>query len=441
MESSGSSQVGATVPPGTTGSVRLGGPAAGPDVRWEGMSHDEIYAKVHTGPGSGGSSAAQASWASLEGIIREIDRDLAAGIAQVGAQWQGRAADRMAAALTPVGRWLLDTVDHTGTVLAALATQAEQAGNVRTAMPPVPYAGATPSTLWTVPGGMATSWDQVEVQRADARAEAVALMNGYSRSTADNEQRMASWAPPPAATAEGAGTGAAHTGIGTSGIATGGSAAADAAVPAGAGAAAGGGIGVAPAGQLAGPQPVAPPPIPDLPTPTPGAQAAATGGAGPVVVPALAHPPGPMPRPGATQHGATPAALPHLRPAGPTRPPWSALPPVHPGERQGTRTGAGPGGLGRGPHGEPAPRGEPPRGARTPPPPLPAEPTPRSAGGSRPGASPTPGMFPPMVGAAGQGERTRARPSYLVEDADVFVDDRWFTPQVIGADQQGTDRG
>jgi hypothetical protein len=41
------------------------------------------------------------------------------------------------------------------------------------------------------------------------------------------------------------------------------------------------------------------------------------------------------------------------------------------------------------------------------------------------------GMYPPMTGAGGSGGNERRRPSYLIDDSDVFVDHRWVQPAVI----------
>ncbi|WP_246245064.1 hypothetical protein [Pseudonocardia bannensis] len=38
------------------------------------------------------------------------------------------------------------------------------------------------------------------------------------------------------------------------------------------------------------------------------------------------------------------------------------------------------------------------------------------------------------TGIAGSPAQEHRRPDYLIEDGDVFTDDRWFTPPVIGAE-------
>ena len=36
------------------------------DVRWEGLTHEEIYARVQQGPGRTASSDAEAAWGTVE---------------------------------------------------------------------------------------------------------------------------------------------------------------------------------------------------------------------------------------------------------------------------------------------------------------------------------------------------------------------------------------
>ena len=43
------------------------------DVRWEGYSHDEIYARVQHGPGRLASADAEAAWTTVESTIRAVD--------------------------------------------------------------------------------------------------------------------------------------------------------------------------------------------------------------------------------------------------------------------------------------------------------------------------------------------------------------------------------
>ena len=63
------------------------------DVRWEGLTHEEIYARVQQGPGRLASADAEAAWATVESTIRAVDDQLTRAVKQIGVDWQGAAAD------------------------------------------------------------------------------------------------------------------------------------------------------------------------------------------------------------------------------------------------------------------------------------------------------------------------------------------------------------
>jgi hypothetical protein len=71
----------------------------------------------------------------------------------------------------------------------------------------------------------------------------------------------------------------------------------------------------------------------------------------------------------------------------------------------------------------------------------PGGPLPRSAGGAaevvaagRGAPLGGHGFLPLGAGLAQPADQEHRRASYLVDDTDAFVDDRWFTPPVIGGD-------
>ncbi|NMH81721.1 hypothetical protein HF577_32110, partial [Pseudonocardia xinjiangensis] len=57
------------------------------DIRWEGYSHEEIYAAVHQGPGQSISAGAEAAWAATEALILRIDERIAVAMAQSVGGW------------------------------------------------------------------------------------------------------------------------------------------------------------------------------------------------------------------------------------------------------------------------------------------------------------------------------------------------------------------
>ncbi|MCH6168506.1 PPE domain-containing protein [Pseudonocardia alaniniphila] len=437
------------------------------DIRWEGFSHEEIYAAVQQGPGRSVSTAAEAAWAATEALILSIDERIATAMARSAGGWEGSAADASRTAMTPLGQWALDAANDAKITAQAVTSQGEQARELRNAMPEPNAAqlDAEYERALTDPTYIFHGLDDLqaaEQESANRAARAVDLMNGYTNNSYENRRHMDYWTLPPQVTVEAAGPapapagGAAGFGGGGFGGGAGALAAAEIA-PAGAPAVAGGVPAVptvgaaAPSGIGAG-------------APLPGAGAGASGSVGSGVVPPPIVPPaGGIPvRPPSGQGGAgrigvgppgdrsiggggrvpvTPGVRPVLpgpTPRPGTQPSWRDLVPARPGSEPGAA--------------RPSPRVEeerrvpPPAGSRTlsettgrgpvaERPAAAAEPGARTGAAGRGTTTGHPGLYPPMTAGpvAGSGQERR-RPDYLVDDTDAFADDRWFTTAVIGAD-------
>ncbi|WP_344015346.1 hypothetical protein [Pseudonocardia xinjiangensis] len=449
------------------------------DIRWEGYSHEEIYAAVHQGPGQSISAGAEAAWAATEALILRIDERIAVAMAQSVGGWEGRAAEAGRTAMTPLGQWALDAANDAKITAQAVARQGEQARDLRNAMPEPNSAqlDAEYDAAFTDPTYLFHGRDDLqaaEQESANRAARAVDLMNGYTNNSYENRRHMDYWTLPPQVTVETTAPAAAPPG---------------GPVPAGAGgfgegsASPGGAAGVAAAGAppgVAGAGTSVPAPGPIAP-PGPGVAAAGGGGgSGPPPVVLGAGPagigagmrtggaPAGADRGGSGASSASGAAAPGptiaggsgigargsgnggpgarpgvggVRPVVPgpparggTVPSWRDLVPQQPG-RDGGATGSWPRtdeerrlpppGGNRAAGESRAPGGE--RPAAT-------EPAPRGAA-ARVATTAQPGMYPPLTAAsAGRADEERRRPDYLVDDGDAFADDRWFTAAVIGAD-------
>ena len=460
------------------------------DVRWEGLTHDEIYAAVHQGPGPAISKPAEDAWKETEALILRIDQRIAAAMAASQSGWEGGAADATRSAMTPLGQWALDAARNARLTAGAVTGQGLFAKYVRDNMPEpltqqrndmIEEALNDPTFLFH---GL-DDLQAVEQEAANRAARAVELMNGYTENSEGNRQF---WVPatfPPQVT-----------------VVTDGSTPSPGGVP-----------GAPPPPAVAPPTPPAevPPAAPPGPTPMPPADVppvpAPPNGALPPAPPNTAPPGGtpaapPIPPPPATS--IPPAAIPPVPPVPPTGavpqpsdrvtvpgpgtpnpgpgpappiPPPLAPPPVAPGLP--ARPAAPPGSGARPvPPGQVLPPGRPdlvppaptrpgPRfpgldttgpdpapfpGPRATPEPPPGravpEPgarttttgpstgtTPGTAGPRGVGPGNTGGLYPPVFGALGANQgRERRRPDYLLDDSGAFTDDRWFTPPVITPD-------
>ena len=178
------------------------------DVRWEGFSHEEIYSRVQQGPGPLASADAEAAWSTVESTIRTVDAQLTRAVKQIGAGWQGRAAEAVQGGMTVMSNWALDAAGDASLTKNGISAQAEQAGRLRSAMPPPRTAEWNRIVQEEVPGvGLVSAMGDLgalEEQMADDHAVAVEMMNRYSSQSSDNQRLMNYWTQPPTVVVEAA---------------------------------------------------------------------------------------------------------------------------------------------------------------------------------------------------------------------------------------------
>jgi hypothetical protein len=462
------------------------------DVRWEGFTHEEIYARVQQGPGRAASADAEAAWSTVETTIRDVDEQLTRAVKQVGAGWQGAAADNVDGGMRAMSNWALDAAGDAQLTKNGIAAQAEQAGFVRAAMPPPRTAewndavGRAMTEAGFVPGFADVG--ALEEQMANDRARAVEIMNHYSTRSSENQQMMNYWTQPPTVVVE---TVASAPASGLAGAASVSpvafgfrrptpSDASSATVPPAAGAILGPG-GSAPSGDGVGAPPTAGGAIGagldtrpgtsaagnagTVPTAPDASSSASTSTSGPGVLPAVpagGAAPSRAGRPPGTATFPRGTGAPSDSSSAGERAPYSAasvgVRPVVPGPP--SRPGAGGPGfrdapldrvaVPRSPLGavEPLPR---PNVGSFPTEPIPrphagvpsegthpgrgvAEPIPTAERAVSRSATPAGHGILPMGGPGRPAGQEHRRPDYLIDDTDAFADDRRFTPPVIGGD-------
>lgn len=182
--------------------------------RWEGHSHEEIYAAVHRGPGREVSLAAEGAWEATEALIVRIEERLAAAMGTSGSGWEGAAADATRGAMSPLGSWAADAAGDAKLTAGAVVAQAEHAGRLRSLMPPPHTAewqaavGRTLSDEGYVLQGLQDMAAIEEKAAADA-ADAVRLMNDYTNHSDETRRHLNYSTFPPSVTVETAAAGTA----------------------------------------------------------------------------------------------------------------------------------------------------------------------------------------------------------------------------------------
>jgi hypothetical protein len=443
------------------------------DIRWEGLSHEEIYSRVQQGPGRLASSDAEAAWNTVESTIRAVDAQLTRAVKQIGAGWQGRAADAVHGGMTVMSNWALDAAGDASLTKTGITAQAEQAARLRSAMPPPRTAEWNRFVNEQVPGvGLMSAVGDLgalEERMANDHAVAVDMMNRYSSQSSDNQRMMNYWTPPPTVVVEAASATPARSPrmdrasvSGSPMVAAGvgprpGSGTANGSPP----------MGASGQGDSSGTDVPSAAALPGLPVPgvakgstapspagsrSTGGLPAPGGGAGPgrAASPALPGSP-PVPGggpaagtvPGSGGPGTPPRSTARLPGTGPDAPlsrststagvrPIVPGPPL-PGSGTDQRTG---------PRNSPGTPLDPEPSAR-----LPRTTTPGAIGEPRVTGVPAEGAAAGRGQTAGHGilpmggggavrpvEQDHRRPAHLIDDSDAFADDRWFPPPVISGD-------
>ncbi|HTF47455.1 MAG TPA: hypothetical protein VK735_08420 [Pseudonocardia sp.] len=407
------------------------------DQRLAGLSHQELWNLAHGG-NPAAASTSQAALARAARVLENISRTLSAPLNEFGLGWRGQAANAARAGIGQHAGWAEAAAARASNAANQAGQQAASARRVIAEMPP-----PTPA-----PPAGAANWAKAEEASANARLRAVELMQGHATECAQTRPSAAFGRPPAAGspgtigattgTVTGAGAGARTAGRGAPNVPATNPAAAERVAPSGGGASravrwaglAEPAIGVA-AGPAAG----------GIGTRPAAVQPARSGPSGPVpgFIPTgvVEAEPGraarfPVPSFGETWPGVQAGAL-GAAPGRQAAPPHALLPRPE-AARDGLATRGQRGADGAGPL---APRGGP---ELIVPGPLGPEPA-GSRGHTHPSTGPAhagvdPSMLPLLPGGLGVAESERdghRRLGYLLDEDDVFGENEWVTPPVIGS--------
>jgi hypothetical protein len=372
--------------------------------RWQGYSHQQLYAMLHSGPGPAAAGVAADRWSSMAGALSDIQQDISSGVAASGAAWVGTAADSAHGALNPLGQWAEQASSAADVMRISAELQGDLLSKARADMPApiaVPQQTGQISQLVTAQ----VDYEMTEAASQVAAQQAFQVMAQYEAGTTDNTDTLGDFGEPPTL----------H--VDTTPI-----------------------TGVAVRGRIRVPQP--PRRIP-RPTPTAGRAAPApieepTGTAGSTSAKAPTQPVAPVeetesPTPTATTGGA-PAATEPITPGTTSAAPTST-----------SSTPAAPSSASAPSSAESGPATAPSAAEATPPPgATPTEnltgPPARSAGATRDKSAAAGSVAAPRIGIVPSARRPNANDDedeeheskYLIEAEDIYGDRRSYTPPVIG---------
>jgi len=182
--------------------------------RWRGYEHPELYKMINAGPGAAASDPQTTYWQDLAKELTEVDEDLNARLTQLGSRWEGTAGESAQAGLTPLASWASDA--QTGATVMRISSedQGQFVSDARSDMPePVPVTTAAPSG-WDIAKAagaaafgftgpaqdvaqQANDHEAQEVAQNEAELRAVETMQTYESSSTWNRNTLGTFIAPP----------------------------------------------------------------------------------------------------------------------------------------------------------------------------------------------------------------------------------------------------
>ncbi|GGU69144.1 PPE domain-containing protein [Lentzea flava] len=180
------------------------------DHRYQGYAHPELYKMINSGPGVAASIPVEQGWKTIAATLAQIDEDLHAALAKMGAGWESDAAEQAGAALSPLAQWAGYANQGATTMESSARLQGEFIADARKKMPePIPVTTEKPGFLDYAVGGLTgpvgvahVVGQQVDHERQEAAADnaaaqAVKVMEDYQADSRWNSSTLGEFPTPP----------------------------------------------------------------------------------------------------------------------------------------------------------------------------------------------------------------------------------------------------
>ena len=181
--------------------------------RWRGYEHPELYDMINKGPGAEASVPQTTYWQNLATELTEVDTELNNKLASLGTRWDGQAAESAQAGLTPLAAWAGDAETGATVMKVSSEDQGQFVSDARSNMPepvkvttPAPsgwdIAAATGAALLGNPGpaldvaNQANDHEAQEAAKDAAEQKAVQTMTTYESSSTWNRNTLGTFVPP-----------------------------------------------------------------------------------------------------------------------------------------------------------------------------------------------------------------------------------------------------
>jgi hypothetical protein len=182
--------------------------------RWRGFEHPELYDMINSGPGSAASEPQTAYWTSLTDELSRVDEALNTKLTNLGASWEGQAAESAQSGLTPLAAWAGDAETGSTVMRISSENQAGYISDARNKMPePVSVTTPAPSAWDKVAAGaavltgnpgpaiqvasQAADHEAQEATQSEAQQRAVETMQTYESSSTWNRDTLGTFVAPP----------------------------------------------------------------------------------------------------------------------------------------------------------------------------------------------------------------------------------------------------
>ncbi len=182
--------------------------------RWRGYGHSQLYEMINSGLGPAASEPQSSYWKGLTEELGQVDETLNKKLTDMGASWEGQAAESAQSGLTPLAAWASDAESGSSVMQTSAELQADYISDARAQMPepvevttPAPsgwqMAAAAAGALTGNPGpavavaSQAADHEAQESAQNEAEQKAVQTMQTYESSSTWNRDTLGTFVAPP----------------------------------------------------------------------------------------------------------------------------------------------------------------------------------------------------------------------------------------------------
>ncbi|MFJ6676418.1 PPE family protein [Actinosynnema sp. NPDC091369] len=176
---------------------------------FDAQSHEQLYDKIHSGPGHSAVQAVDDAWNSFRAVMGNAKSELESAIRDAGVVWVGAAGERFTGSAAPLVQWAEDARVAGVETHNAFSAQASHYSGAKTRMPePVEVTSTANDDFLGIPAGFThlvggqTDQDVQEQQANEAKREAVRVMNGYRDGASSAVSLLGTFTPPPQVTTQ-----------------------------------------------------------------------------------------------------------------------------------------------------------------------------------------------------------------------------------------------